>query len=140
MKSHHRKIGGLPHSQSEGNITYRSEVCRKPDTQINHTFLTGDDSHVRFSEESRGRSLLRTPSPSKQLEDIKEDQSAEPELSPPKRSRSPMKQLFGERGWLGKSTSMKELPSEEYRKTGLKHWGGKIKERVEHLVNFCDRQ
>ena len=45
-----------------------------------------------------------------------------------------MKQFFGERGWLGKSTSMKELPSAEYRKGGIKHWGGKIKERVEHLV------
>ncbi len=45
-----------------------------------------------------------------------------------------MKQMFGERGWLGKSMSMKELPSEEYRKTGLKHWGGKIKHRVEYMV------
>jgi hypothetical protein len=45
-----------------------------------------------------------------------------------------MKQLFGEHGWLGKSMSMKELPTAEYRKGGIKHWGGKLKERVEHLV------
>ena len=47
-----------------------------------------------------------------------------------------MKQLFGEGGWLGKTTSFKELPDEEYRKKGLKRWGGKIKQRVEDLVCF----
>jgi hypothetical protein len=45
-----------------------------------------------------------------------------------------VKQLFGERGWLGRSTSMKELPSEEYRKTGFKHWGEKLKQKVGEIV------
>lgn len=42
-----------------------------------------------------------------------------------------MKQLFGSHGWLGKSMSMKELPSE---KGGFKQLGGKLKQRIEHLV------
>jgi hypothetical protein len=46
------------------------------------------------------------------------------------------KLLFGEGGWLGRSMSMKDLdePSERYRKTGLKQWGEKLKQRVEDLV------
>jgi len=139
----YRKKGGMPHSQSESNITFRSGVTGGDSAQYNHTFLASDDSHLRFSEEStkassspsRGRSLLRTPSPTKQLENIDEDQLPDVPPSHLKRSRSPMKQLFGERGWLGKSMSMKELPSEEYRKTGLKNWRGKIKERVDLLVS-----
>lgn len=46
-----------------------------------------------------------------------------------------MKQLFGENGFLGRSTSMKELPSEEYRKKGVKHLGEKFKQRVEGMVS-----
>ena len=47
-----------------------------------------------------------------------------------------MKQLFGDNGWLGQSMSVKELPGEVHRKKpGLKEWGGKLKERVEHLVS-----
>ena len=42
-----------------------------------------------------------------------------------------MKQLFGPHGWLGKSMSMKELPSE---KGGFKQFGGKLKQRIENLV------
>lgn len=76
----------------------------------------------------------------KLLEDIKEDQSPGSPVVPPKRSRSPMKQLFGEGGWLGRSTSMKELPDEEYRKKGLKHWGGKLKQRVEEMVSNHSNQ
>jgi hypothetical protein len=51
-----------------------------------------------------------------------------------------MKKLFGDMGRLGKSMSMKELPSQEYRKKGFKHWGEKVKECVENLVcnyDFC---
>ena len=85
----------------------------------------------------------RTPSPRK-LNDIKEEQgsnsfienSAAFPSSPIKRSRSPAKQLFGEQGWLGRSTSMKELPSEEFRKTGIKHWSGKLKQRIEYIVSL----
>lgn len=85
----------------------------------------------------------RTPSP-RRLNDIKEEQgtnsfienSAAYPPSPIKRCRSPAKQLFGEQGWLGRSTSMRELPSEEFRKTGIKHWGGKLKQRIEYIVSL----
>lgn len=95
--------------------------------------------------------MHRTDSPpyNRGLEDIEEVQSpvaaaaaaaaaaapvTPPQSPPKKRARSPMKRMFGEGGWLGKSMSMNELPSEEYRKTGLKHWGGKLKQGVSSLV------
>ena len=136
------KSPGMPHSQSDSNINFYAPPTNAHNLRVGKTFAIRDDSHVRLSEESsnssfsRGRSLGRTPSPVKLLEDIKEDQSPGSPVAPPKRSRSPMKQLFGEGGWLGKSMSFKELPDEEYRKKGLKHWGGKIKQRVEDLVRF----
>ena len=143
----------MSQSLSEGNIDFRSYRVQFPAVQVNHTRLASDEIPIRYSEEtpvsssssrgaasslsSRGRSVLRSPSPSK-LEDIKEASLSSEKLlkTPPKRSRSPMKQLFGEHGWLGRSMSMSELPNEEYhKKTGLKQWGGKLKERVEHLVS-----
>ena len=136
----HPRSPGMPHSQSESNIDFRSHVTKahNPPTNIdgrgNHHATLSEDSDPS-SVTSRGRSFSRTPSPIKVLEDIMEDLSPVSPPSPIKRSRSPLKQMFGEHGWLGKSMSMKELPNEEYRKTGLKHWGGKIKQRVEHIVS-----
>ena len=137
------KAHGMPHSQSEGNIDFRSGCSSSSSgSQYSHIYSGLDDDRARWSEDtatsstpSRGRSFKRTTSPTKELEDIKEVQSpVTPPPSPPKRSRSPMKMMFGEKGWLGKSMSMNELPSAEYRKTGLKHWGGKLKKGVGNLV------
>ena len=95
----------------------------------------GGFPYIRFADENDpplldyGRGAYRAPSPVKTLDDIKEEEPVAEEERP-KRSQSPIKQLFGEKGWLGRSTSMKELPSEEFRKTGIKHWGGKIKEKM----------
>ena len=97
--------------------------------------------YMKFAEENdaplfdRGHVPYRAPSPVKTLDDIKEEEPVA-EKTPPKRAQSPIKQLFGEKGWLGRSTSMKELPSEEYRKTGIKHWGGKIKEKMLGKVRY----
>ena len=143
-KQGHRghKSPGMSHSQSESNIDFRAPPTNAHNLRRGKMFAMHGDNSGRTSEDSaasslsRGRSISRTPSPVKLLEDIKEDQSPSSPVAPPKRSRSPLKQLFGEGGWLGKSTSFKELPDEEYRKKGLKHWGEKIKQRVEDLVRF----
>lgn len=130
---------GMSQSRSEGNILHRAPPPRiktRFDTTLpartNHA-RTEPESYFSRSASVRGRVAARTPSPAK-LDDIVENQTVEFSPSPIKRSRSPVKQLFGERGWLGRSTSMKELPSEEYRKTGFKHWGGKIKQKVGEIV------
>lgn len=143
---HHKghKSPGMAHSQSEGNIDFRSRGIKDHNLRVGKTFESAaGDYYTRSSEDtdasssfSRGRTITRTPSPVKALEDIKEDQASNSPPSPTKRSRSPFKQMFGEKGWLGRSTSMNELPNEKYRKTGIKHWGGKIKQRVENLVSL----
>lgn len=143
---HHKghKSPGMAHSQSEGNIDFRSRGTKDHNLRVGKTFEgAAGDYYTRSSEDtdasssfSRGRTITRTPSPVKALEDIKEDQASNSPPSPTKRSRSPFKQMFGEKGWLGRSTSMNELPNEKYRKTGIKHWGGKIKQRVENLVSL----
>lgn len=143
---HHKghKSPGMSHSQSEGNIDFRSGGIKDRNLRVGKTFESAaGNSYPRSSEDtdasssfSRGRTITRTPSPVKALEDIKEDQASISPPSPTKRSRSPFKQMFGENGWLGRTTSMNELPNEKYRKTGIKHWGGKIKQRVENIVSL----
>ena len=129
----------MPHSQSESNIDFRAPPTNAHNLRVGKTFIIRDDCNVKSNEEpsnpfdARGRPISRTTSPVKILEDIKEDQSPG-SPTPPKRSRSPMKQLFGEGGWLGKSMSMKELPDAEYRKKGFKHKMEKFKQRVEDMV------
>lgn len=144
---------GMAHSQSEGNIMFRpgpaSSSSGRTSAFSHINYPNEDDPRMRLSLDtnttspplSRGRSMHRTDSPYRGLEDIKEVQSpvaaapVTPPHSPPKkRARSPMKRMFGEGGWLGKSMSMNELPSEEYRKRGVKHWGGKLKQGVSNLV------
>lgn len=127
------KPAGMPHSRSEGSMQYQHRRAYSQDHEIAPTL--GGFPYIRFANGDeppifdRGRAAFRSPSPVKPLDDIKEEEPVEPE-APPKRAQSPIKQLFGEKGWLGRSTSMKELPSEEYRKTGIKHWGEKIKEKM----------
>ena len=137
---------GLPHSQSESSVDFWRKV-HKRGVSSSGTENSGSD-RIRLSEDttsgssssasasaSRGRSLLRTPSPTKELDTIKEDPSsseASPAL-PVKRSRSPVKQLFGENGWLGKSPS-KDAPPEEQKEPALKRWGEKLRRRVDHMV------
>ena len=131
---------GMSQSRSEGNIFHRAPPPRIktrfdpaiPETRQHHAIIE-PESYPSQSSSVRGRVAARTPSPVK-LDDIVENRMTEFSPCPIKRSRSPVKQLFGERGWLGRSTSMKELPSEEYRKTGFKHWGEKLKQKVGEIV------
>ena len=55
--------------------------------------------------------------------------------SPIKRSRSPSKDLFGVNGILGRSASLKELPSDLTRKFGFKALGDKLKQRTGGIVS-----
>ena len=134
----HGKPFGLPQSRSEGNMQYSHRRSYSYD-DVEDAHEMGGFPYIRFADENdpplfdRGQGAYRAPSPVKTLDDIKEEELVEEKVQeevPPRRAQSPIKQLFGEKGWLGRSTSMKELPSEEYRKTGIKHWGGKIKEKM----------
>lgn len=155
------KPKGLSQSVSENNITFRRnddprQLPHKPSQYFQYydavNTTANQDSLPSQSARARGRLPARNLSPSKGLEDIEEDQSPKPvqdgrsleekpillPTSPTKRSRSPMKQLFGENGFLGRSTSMKELQSEDYRKKGVKHLGEKFKHCVGGMVSHAN--
>ena len=138
------KSFGIPQSRSEGNIQYSHRRSYSYD-DAEDAYEMGGFPYIRFADENDlplsdcGQGAYRAPSPVKTLDDIKEEEPVEEEVKedvPPRRAQSPIKQLFGEKGWLGRSTSMKELPSEEYRKTGIKHWGGRIKEKMLGKVRY----
>lgn len=121
------KPKGLGQSRSEANVAFIAPSPIKTQSQTHHNGTT-----VHFEEEEfpdRGRQRRRRPS-LRYLDEFKE------ELSPVQRSRSPMKKMFGENGWLGRSTSLKEVPVEHDWKTGFKQLGGKIKQRVEGIVSI----
>ncbi|KAL8696932.1 MAG: hypothetical protein Q9224_002543 [Gallowayella concinna] len=150
---------GMSYSASENNISFRRPPGHGQvsfDQSQEHDDY--DDASI-YSQESpsfahsRGRLGHRTPSPVKILEDIKEDQTSEgnhnhkaqmllgldPPVSPVKRSRSPIKQLFGDKGFHGRSASMKELPSEASRKKGVKHFVEKLNQRVGGMTEGVSR-
>jgi hypothetical protein len=91
---------------------------------------------------SRGRSVHRPSSPIKPLQDVNENEVLEIRKTSRKRSRSPVKRIFG----LGKSTSLKDIAGEpqaeareeqpdKSKRTGLKVWGDKFK----HGFLVCPR-
>lgn len=138
---YHHKPNGMTHSRSENNVTFVIDPKPVNGSRLNLSNHQPTVSYSKLDERGfppvpadRGRAPTRTPSPVKHLEGFGGEPMLDYPQSPSKRQRSPMKKMFGENGWLGRSTSMKELPSDQYRKTGLKHWGGKFKQRVEDLV------
>ena len=125
------KPKGMNPSQSESNIAFLGRMSPVHGSDVH-------DTSVYLGQRDISPTRGRSTSPVKYLDDLKEEVVVDGPPSPVKRSRSPMKKMFGENGWLGRSASMKEMPNEQYKKTGLKHWGGKIKQRVEDLVSVDD--
>ena len=125
---------GMSQSRSENDI----HAVKRPapiDTSQQYFLENVLISRGRKSLVGQSNSPSRSTSPIKYLEEPAGGDYIP--MSPPTRPRSPMKKLlFGEGGWLGRSMSAKDLdePSENYRKTGLKQWGEKLKQRVEDLV------
>lgn len=93
---------------------YQQEHLRQPrqESPLRNPPRNVDDSH---GPRSPTTSRHATRSPTKTLRDVVErDEIERPEMvqaprTPKKRSRSPMKKMFGENGWLGRSPA--EAPS-----------------------------
>jgi hypothetical protein len=93
-------------------------------------------SPVRFSVEDEIEDY--EPEPNFETNGSRES-SIEVPKSPFKRVHSPMKKMFGENGWLSRSTtSLNQLPSESPRKSGFKNWYSKQKGKVENIVSLID--
>ncbi|KAL1969653.1 hypothetical protein VTN77DRAFT_8206 [Rasamsonia byssochlamydoides] len=131
----------IPHSKSEGHIEDHegyeghSCACQREHRRV-HFDVSEQSNVVNYQPPSpvRGRPRERA-SLSRNILDYDDDDDIDIfHRSPKKGSRSPHKKLFGENGWLGRTTNMKEQPDEKYRKTGLKKMGEKIKQQVEDWV------
>lgn len=125
----------IPHSVSEKYMAPFERAARPEPLHVrfqNPQHMTasygkGDSSPIReYGSPVRGRSR-------EQSSDVYDDSDFDLVESPPRRSRSPHKKLFGENGWLGRSASVKE--NDKYRKTPLKSLGEKIKQHVEGFVS-----
>lgn len=135
----------IPMSRSEGNNVNPFEFPMRSNAPYSSNYTHGDwiaraqpyalhDQRSRSPERGRGRQ--RSRSPVKILEDLDEDTPVDFLPNSARRGRSPHKKLFGENGWLGRSTSMNEMPSDKYRKpAGLKNFREKLKQRVEDFVS-----
>ena len=135
------------HSQSESDITYSSSSST-PIPSLTHSgsfsggiyttkLVQQKDSSSRSPQ--RRMPPSRTPSPTKRLPELPDlDENVELDLtkSPSKRSKSPTKQMFGEKGWLNQSPGAKSTKDEQNRKTGIKSFSGKIKQRMGELVGL----
>lgn len=131
-----KPLARLPQSRSEGNVRsyddYDREAAEYPGhylPQWYHSSSYSPEQHqeqAQRHEDSRGR--IRSRPPVKILEDVDEDEELT-YMSPPRRSRSPHKKLFGENGWLGKTPTI-----EKQKRPALRVLGEKIKQRVEDMV------
>lgn len=99
----------------------------------------------RQSEDNYRNDRHATKSPTKILEDVNEYDEIERRprrISPPavrKRARSPMKKMFGENGWLGKSPSEAQQAQFRVRKESMSQKPsmlGRLKSKFEEFVRF----
>jgi hypothetical protein len=120
----------MMHSHSDANVAFFPNIV-----DISASSPCSRRLSSPVDQSFRGRS--RSPTKVQFVEDLRDEVIVEIPQSPPKRSRSPMKKMFGENGWLGRSTSMKEKPNEQYQKTGLDRWRGKLKGLVSALYFRC---
>ncbi|WEW57385.1 hypothetical protein PRK78_002852 [Emydomyces testavorans] len=127
----------LPQSRSEGNVRSFDNSGRESTGLHDNYFHQWYASASYYPEQSkehpetpeRARGRQRSQSPVKILEDLDEYEEIAYLSTPPRRSRSPHKKLFGENGWLGKTPTI-----EKQKRPALKALGEKIKQRVEDMT------
>lgn len=142
----------VPHALSENNIQYFSGPGRvRPADYYVPPYLREADlpydteQHEAVISPERGRSTRRAVSPVI-MPQVEEEIEEVLELSKGvrKRSRSPHKILFGDNGWLTRSQSVKDIAKPELadeviedtpRKSGLKLWRGRMRQKLNGLVS-----
>ena len=152
-------VRALPRSSTDGSTSLLGESVVLDNPQRGR-FFDRTPSLTKATPGLRGRSLSPVksssssalssdtkwqtdegpPVPPKDLEQILEDdEDTEVEGEQrQKRSRSPMKQMFGPKGWLDRVPTDKAIKVEISRKQSLKNWSGKIKQRAGDMVRIND--
>ena len=137
-----RELPGLGQSQSDLGLRYYGlhggSNMPRLDTSIPSRigFSKNHENSLNSPPLSpvRGRGTDRTPSPIKHMDKINEDSPYNPKDNI-KRSRSPIKHLFGHNGLLSRSGSSAQLPNDTVLKNGVKNWFGKVKQRIGESVS-----
>ncbi|KAM3079664.1 hypothetical protein ACMFMG_006077 [Clarireedia jacksonii] len=130
------------HGRHPVNATHSPTGAKVVSNKYNESFSSSDTTIInRNMTRSQSKTLLGV---------VEQDESATdspvlPSASPKKRSRSPMKKMFGEHGWLGSSPNEIMRPqtqaaksirkSEKPRKAGMME---KIKSKIEELTEKTD--
>ncbi|KAI9834154.1 MAG: hypothetical protein M1826_005265 [Phylliscum demangeonii] len=134
--AHRQQVHGLAQSRSESHISSLINTSGKAKSRAVHF---RDEAQVIAPVRGRHRQGS-----------ARKDDAYMPELkeetmmgSPVRRSRSPMKKMFGENGWLSRGSSVKEISSvraseakispPKGRMMGFKQLSEKIKQRVEEM-------
>jgi hypothetical protein len=139
---------GMPHSTSEPSVGRRmNEQLRKRKSleQTVFTSITRETSREQSGDNEgeeylvRGRSITRDQVPERSNASLEATLEVSTLTSPNKRSRSPVKRIFGDRKWLKKSESAREFSNmtskEPVSKDSSKRVGDKITWRVENIVS-----
>ena len=117
--------GGLNVPRLDTSVSSRNGLFKNHENNLNSPPLSP----------VRGRGINRTPSPIKHMDEIKEGSAYKPK-DIIKRSRSPIKKIFGQSGLLGRSGSSNQLPNDTVLKNGVKSWFGKVKQRMGESVSI----
>ncbi|KAI9761722.1 MAG: hypothetical protein M1835_008119 [Candelina submexicana] len=133
------KPKGMSHSRSEGSIALVAGPTPIDTSRANKQYV--QPAAFRTTQSGNLSPIRgRSNSPVKFMDEIKEQVTPEAPHNNRKRSRSPVKKMFGENGWLGRSISLKDMSNESPKKTGLKHWGGKLIQRVEGITEDVSKK
>ncbi|KAK2763288.1 hypothetical protein FQN54_009924 [Arachnomyces sp. PD_36] len=135
----------VPQSKSEGHLKSCMKQAQGDNPYASPPYVNHYETPIRGGQRSpagrasspvRGRTREREkPRSPVRFSDTIDEHDPLPYLhTPTRRTRSPHKKLFGENGWLGRSTSMKELPAEKYKKPGFKSFSDKIKQHLGDLA------
>lgn len=138
-----------PVQVSRGRSRGNSSVSTQPSSPTRTLQTINENSSQDISNLTRAP-LSRSVSPTKNSTyrasiEVAEDTSligrrstekSQGDAASARRPRSPLKKLFGEHGWLSKSSSMKDLGSDLSRPSHLQRLGNRLKGKVGDLVTY----
>ena len=157
-----QQLENISHGHDQHGVERRSRSPAHQSTTPTARVSPPRPSRMPYPEPAHYASSRPLPrSPTKTLHDVSEQDEFEvsqlikspspPPVPPKKRSRSPMKKMFGEHGWLGQSPSEKPEPKLQSKKFFARGNGdmherkkttmmGKLKSKLEEIVRSPHQQ
>lgn len=121
-------------SPSHGNPAYGTPAPRTP---VQGTSAHGSPAYDARSIKTAITTTTEREGSLRYLDYLSEEVNNDEPSSPNKRPRSPMKKMFGENGWLSRSTSSTEMSAVQPRSSSFK---GRIMRKFENLSEDVSRR